>query len=34
VLDGARAVLTVRGLDHATIQVEPPGRIGDCSASW
>ena len=33
VLDGARAVLTVRGLDHATIQVEPPGRIGDCSAS-
>jgi cobalt-zinc-cadmium efflux system protein len=34
VLDDSRAVLAARGLDHVTIQVEPPGRIGDCSASW
>jgi cobalt-zinc-cadmium efflux system protein len=34
VLNDARAVLAARGLDHVTIQVEPPGRIGDCSASW
>ena len=26
VLDDARAVLTAHGLDHATVQVEPPGR--------
>ena len=26
VLDDARAVLAARGLDHATVQVEPPGR--------
>src|ERR1700694_1847828 len=30
VLDGARAVLTARGLDHATVQVEPPSGAGDC----
>jgi cobalt-zinc-cadmium efflux system protein len=34
VLDDARGVLADRGLDHVTIQIEPPGRIGDCSASW
>jgi cobalt-zinc-cadmium efflux system protein len=34
VLDDSRPVLAARGLDHVTIQVEPPGRIGDCSASW
>jgi cobalt-zinc-cadmium efflux system protein len=34
VLDDARAVLAARGLDHVTIQVEPPGRLNDCSASW
>ena len=26
VLDDARAVLAARGLEHATVQVEPPGR--------
>jgi cobalt-zinc-cadmium efflux system protein len=31
VLDDARAVLTARGLDHATVQVEPPGGAGDCN---
>ena len=31
VLDDARAVLTARGLDHVTIQVEPPG---DCSVAF
>ena len=30
VLDDARAVLTARGLDHATVQVEPPGDAADC----
>jgi cobalt-zinc-cadmium efflux system protein len=31
VLDDARAVLTARGLDHATVQVEPPdGAPGGC----
>jgi cobalt-zinc-cadmium efflux system protein len=30
VLDEARAVLTARGLDHATVQVEPPDRAADC----
>ncbi|MGH3967636.1 MAG: cation diffusion facilitator family transporter, partial [Mycobacterium sp.] len=33
VLDGARAVLLARGLNHATVQVEPPGCAGGCSAS-
>ncbi|HKP42481.1 cation diffusion facilitator family transporter [Mycobacterium sp.] len=31
VLDDARAVLTARGLDHATVQVEPPEGAADCS---
>ena len=31
VLDDARAVLTARGLDHATVQVEPPASGGDCN---
>jgi cobalt-zinc-cadmium efflux system protein len=31
VLDDARTVLAARGLDHITIQVEPPGRLCDCS---
>ena len=30
VLDDARAVLSARGLDHATVQVEPPGCADDC----
>lgn len=30
VLDGARAVLTAHGLEHATVQVEPPDSAGDC----
>src|ERR1700752_1735718 len=30
VLDDARAVLTARGLDHATVQVEPPDGAADC----
>jgi cobalt-zinc-cadmium efflux system protein len=30
VLDAARAVLTARGLDHATVQVEPPTGAADC----
>ncbi|MCV7177109.1 cation diffusion facilitator family transporter [Mycolicibacterium sphagni] len=30
VLDDARAVLSARGLDHATVQVEPPGSADDC----
>lgn len=30
VLDEARAVLSARGLDHATVQVEPPGSAPDC----
>ncbi len=30
VLDDARAVLSARGLDHATVQVEPPGSAPDC----
>jgi cobalt-zinc-cadmium efflux system protein len=30
VLDAARAVLTARGLDHATVQVEPPDAAADC----
>ncbi|MDH6198145.1 cobalt-zinc-cadmium efflux system protein [Mycobacterium frederiksbergense] len=31
VLDDARAVLTARGLAHATVQVEPPDAADDCS---
>jgi cobalt-zinc-cadmium efflux system protein len=30
VLGDARAVLTARGLDHATVQVEPPDNAADC----
>ena len=30
VLAGARAVLAARGLEHATVQVEPPETAGDC----
>lgn len=30
VLDDARAVLAARGLDHATVQVEPPGSSDEC----
>src|SRR3954467_4843573 len=30
VLDDARAVLTARGLEHATVQVEPPDAAADC----
>jgi len=30
VLDDARAVLTARGLDHATVQVEPPDGAAGC----
>ena len=30
VLDDARAVLAARGLDHATVQVEPPGGSEEC----
>ena len=30
VLDDARAVLTARGLAHATVQVEPPETAADC----
>jgi cobalt-zinc-cadmium efflux system protein len=31
VLDDARAVLTARGLDHATVQVEPPDDAAGCN---
>ncbi|MFY9922145.1 MAG: cation diffusion facilitator family transporter [Mycobacterium sp.] len=36
VLDEARAVLTARGLEHATVQIEPPDAAGDCNceATW
>ncbi|GJF12169.1 cation transporter [Mycolicibacterium cyprinidarum] len=30
VLDDARAVLTAHGLDHSTVQVEPPDSASDC----
>ncbi len=33
VLDDAHAVLAARGLGHATIQVEPPGRTCECADS-
>jgi cobalt-zinc-cadmium efflux system protein len=32
VLVAARAVLAARGLEHATVQVEPAGGAGDCGA--
>lgn len=32
VLLDARAVLSARGLEHATVQVEPPGGVDDCGA--
>lgn len=31
VLDQARAVLAARGLEHATVQVEPPSGAADCN---
>ena len=31
VLDDAKAVLTARGLAHATVQVEPPDAADDCN---
>jgi cobalt-zinc-cadmium efflux system protein len=37
VLDDARAVLAARGLDHATVQVEPPTGAADChceNSTW
>jgi cobalt-zinc-cadmium efflux system protein len=34
VLDDARTALAARGLDHVTIQVEPPERLRDCSTGW
>ncbi len=36
VLDEAKAVLTARGLEHATVQIEPPDAADDCNceASW
>jgi cobalt-zinc-cadmium efflux system protein len=36
VLDGAREVLTARGLEHATVQVETPDSTGDCpcESTW
>ena len=30
ILDDARAVLAARGLEHATVQVEPPGSADEC----
>lgn len=30
VLEDAQAVLTERGLDHSTVQVEPPGSVEEC----
>jgi cobalt-zinc-cadmium efflux system protein len=30
VLDDARAVLSARGLGHATVQLEPPGSAANC----
>jgi cobalt-zinc-cadmium efflux system protein len=34
VLGEARAILAAHGLGHATIQVEPPGGIADCSVGF
>ncbi|MEO8815693.1 MAG: cation diffusion facilitator family transporter [Mycobacterium sp.] len=33
VLADAHTVFAARGLDHATVQVEPPGWAGDCATS-
>jgi cobalt-zinc-cadmium efflux system protein len=33
VLEDTRAVLAARGLEHATVQVEPPEGAGDCEQS-
>lgn len=33
VLDDARAVLSARGLDHSTVQVEPPESATDCECA-
>jgi cobalt-zinc-cadmium efflux system protein len=32
VLEDAQAILAERGLEHATVQVEPPGTAADCPA--
>jgi cobalt-zinc-cadmium efflux system protein len=34
VLHDARAVLSARGLDHATVQIEGPGGTGGCEESY
>jgi cobalt-zinc-cadmium efflux system protein len=34
VLGDARAVLGAHGLQHSTVQVEPPDGLGECSSSW
>ena len=34
VLHQAQAILAARGLDHATIQIEPPDRAEDCAAGF
>jgi cobalt-zinc-cadmium efflux system protein len=34
VLGDARAVLAARGLEHATVQVEPPDSTRGCSAEF
>jgi len=34
VLHDARAVLSARGLDHATVQIECPGGTGACSETY
>jgi cobalt-zinc-cadmium efflux system protein len=34
VLEDARAVLSARGLDHATVQIERPGGDSDCTDSF
>jgi cobalt-zinc-cadmium efflux system protein len=34
VLSEAQAILAARGLGHATIQVEPPDSVGDCTAGF
>lgn len=33
VLEDARAILAERGLEHATVQVEPPGPAPECPTS-
>jgi len=34
VLDDARTVLAAHGLDHSTVQVEPPEVTEDCGPNW